>query len=136
MIGIRSEVRVEPGQTLGALLTASKDLSLPVTIYNLSIGGMRFMFDIKFFDPGLFTIDKRMSVLFFIPASGNVPKGAMIHYDLEVRNVMMDLSKKYISIGARSLMDRKFENYLVSYLAHRQKELLVELKALCKAVMV
>jgi hypothetical protein len=132
-IGFRSEIRVEPKQTLGALVTANKNVSLPVTIYNLSLRGMRFMFHADLFDARLFIIGKRMSVLFYIPAIGATPKGSMIHYDIELRNVMLDQSKKHICIGARAFPDKKLENYLVNYLAHRQKELLVELKALCEA---
>jgi hypothetical protein len=132
-IGFRSEIRVEPKQNLGALLTANKNVNLPISIYNLSLRGMRFMFDISSFDSELFTIGKRMSVLYYIPAAGTSPKGMMIYYDIELRNVMMDQSGKNICVGARSFPDKNSENYLVGFLAHRQKELLVELKALCEA---
>jgi hypothetical protein len=132
-IGFRSEVRVEPKKAMGALLTANKNVNLPISIFNLSLRGVRFMFDIHLFDPELFVIGRRMSMLFYIPAAGTAEKGMTIYYDIELRNAMVDRSKKYMSIGARAFPDKKSENYLVNFLAHRQKELLVELKALSSA---
>jgi len=132
-IGLRNEIRVEPQKKMGAFLNASENANLPISIYDLSVRGMRFRFDIALFDPKLFVIGRRMPVLFYIPTASAASKGMMINYDIELRNVMTDRSRKNIYVGALSYPDKNAENYLVRYLAYRQKELLVELKALCNA---
>jgi len=55
----------------------------------------------------------------------------LICYDVELPNVMMDQSKKYMLGGARAFPDKNSENYQVNFLVQKQKELLVQLKALC-----
>jgi len=120
-IGNRAEIRVEPKKTMGALLTANNNVNLPVSIYNLSLRGVRFMFESNLFDPELFVIGKRMSMLFYVPAAGTLPKGLMIYYDIELRNVMMDQSKN-ISMLVREVSPIRVLNTILLISSHIDKK--------------
>jgi hypothetical protein len=132
-IGYRTEVRVETRHSLGGVLTVTRNLSIPVSIVELSIRGVSFMFDAEFFDTDHFTIGKRMIIAYNIPAVSSMVKSSVVSYDVELRSVVVDRNDKSVRIGARSYPDTKNENAMINYLAYRQKELLAELKALCES---
>lgn len=132
-IGLRSEVRVEPKKPIDGALLINTNSRIPLSIFELSVRGIGFWFDIDFFEPQFFTIGKRVLISYTLPAAGNKPDDIQMCYEMEFRNVMMDQTGKYVRIGARTYPDKNYENDLVNFLAYRQKELLVELKALCEA---
>lgn len=135
-IGYRTEVRVEAHKPIGGILAINTDVRIPTLITEVSIRGLSFTFPSDLFDPDYFVIGRRMSMLYNIPTISSVVKNAIIYYDIELRNVIVDKSGRNIRVGARTYPDKNHENAMVSYLAHRQKELLVELRTLCEAKIV
>ena len=132
-IGFRTEVRVEPKQSLEGWLPINNFNRIPLSIFELSVRGMGFWFDADYFDPLLFTIGKRLPIFYYLPPIGKTTGDTVLTYDIEIRNVLTDQSVKYVRVGAHTFPDKVTENLLVNYLAYRQKELLAELKALCEA---
>ncbi|MCE1252941.1 MAG: hypothetical protein LWX83_05260 [Anaerolineae bacterium] len=135
-IGYRTEVRVEANKPMGGILAVNSDVRIPTSINELSIRGLSFTFSSELFDPENFVIGRRMSMLFNIPTITSPSKNAIIFYDIELRNVIVDKSGRNIRVGARTYPDKNHENAVAGYLAHRQKELLVELRALCESKVV
>lgn len=132
-IGFRTEVRVETKVPVGGLLSLNNIKRIPVSIFEISVRGLAFFIDLDMFDPEIFVIGHRMSLLYHLPGTPSAAQGTVIYYDVEVRNVMIDRSGKYIRVGVRVFIEKNLENVMINYLAHRQKELLVELKALCES---
>jgi hypothetical protein len=132
-IGYRTDVRVETRNSLGGVLSVRNDLSIPVSIVELSIRGISFIFDVDLFDTDHFTIGKRMSIAYHIPTVSSMIKSSVVSSDIELRSVVVERNEKIVRIGARTYPDKKNESAMINYLAYRQKELLAELKALCES---